>query len=106
MDEIEEKRKELEALKNSDDGDKPEELSAIKRANEAAERLEKATALEKENLDRRERMVAEERLGGRTDVMGKKPTDDRTQDQKDIEYANQITKGELSVEDVLMPEEK
>ena len=104
MDEIEQKKAELEALKNSNEGDKPEEPALIAGANAAAERLEKANAEEKANLKKREEIMAEDRLGGKTEVGGTPKQDERTQDQKDIDYSNSIMNGETTVKDVLDPE--
>ena len=109
MDEIEQKKQELEAIRKSQNtkvGVQPESTPLIDSGNQAAERLEKATEAIKEQNDRTEKLQAERRLGGRTDNGEAKPVDSRDENQKDIDYANQITAGSLSVEDVLMPEVK
>ena|SRR3990167_377382 len=73
----------------------------IKKANEAAERLEKANKQQEENLDRRERIYAQEKLGGRADAGGR----EQTQDEKDTEGARKLLEG-TGFEDRLFPEKK
>lgn len=81
----EEKEKETEEESEEEEA-KPD---LIKQANEAAERIEKANAATQAALDRQERLIAENRLGGEADA-GSPP---RTQQDKDIEDAKSLLSG-------------
>ena len=55
-----------ESTDNSGEGDKPQTTPLIDDANLAAKRMEDATKAMREENDRRERMIAEQKLGGKT----------------------------------------
>jgi len=75
------KQKEKEQLS----GEKKKSL--LDEAKETAERIEKANAVMKENLDRQENIIAEERLGGRAEA-GSTPKE-KTDDEKWAEGAKE-----------------
>ena len=102
------KEKEEEKSKeNSNDGNKYETTPIIERAREEREKLETANKTKEELLDREEKIMARRELGGRAEAGGAtpKPKDERTQDQKDIEYANNIMDGTFTVADILDPKQ-
>ena len=70
-----------------------EKPDMIARANFAAERLEKANAEASKNLDRKEKLMAEQRLGGFTEA-GQPP---KKEEMSDKEYAEKARAGELNV---------
>ena len=72
----------------------PEKPDMIARANFAAERLEKANAEASKNLDRKEKLMAEQRLGGFTEA-GQPP---KKEEISDKEYARKAQRGELNKE--------
>jgi len=51
-----------------DAGDIPSTTSLINKADRAAERLEKALRMERENLDKREALMVRDALGGRSEA--------------------------------------
>ena len=109
MDELEKKRKELEALEDDDDEDdvdednddekvKPKKEAVkkstpmIEEAREVAKDIKKGNEERKELLDREEKMMAEKALGGLTEAGGTiKP-----KESTEIEYAEAYEKGEVN----------
>lgn len=55
------------ATDNSGEGDKQKRPELIELADKAAERLEKANAERKELIERDEKIIAEQKLGGRSE---------------------------------------
>lgn len=86
-----EETKNISTATNSDAGSEPKTTELIDNANTAAERLEKATAEFKKENDRREALMAKERLGGRTAMQ--QPEQPKEVDAK--EYALQALKGKI-----------
>ena len=78
---------------NTGDGNKPQSTGLVDGANAAAERLEKANQDEKDLLDRRETLMAKERLGGQTDAGAVK---EKPKKLTDLEYANAMERGEVN----------
>lgn len=74
-------KKEVQPSNNDGAGVQPEAGSIVERANAAAERLEKALAMEKENLARREALYAREQLSGRS--FASAPAKTKEQEQKE-----------------------
>jgi len=96
----EEKQEEKPATDNSGKGDKSETSSLVEQAYQAAERLEQANRKQEELLDRQERILAREALGGRSEA-GQNPP--KKEEKDPIEYANSlIERGE----NILIPKQK
>ena len=81
----------------------PQAPDLIQKANEAAERIEKANLKLEENLNRQERIAAEMALGGESDAgTGVKPL---TDDEKEDAEARKLLKG-TGFEDIFDKKEK
>lgn len=92
MDEIEEKKKELETLKNSNEGDKSGVLKNIDDANLAAKRLEEANT-EKERLQGIEAEIMQRKaLGGTAEAGG----EEKPHVETDEEYTKKFQDGEVN----------
>mgnify|MGYP001561691808 FL=1 len=74
--------------------------AAMKKANDAADRLEKANKEMTEQLDRKERIIAQEKLGGRADT-----GQEISQEEKDNAEARKLIEG-TGYEDRLFPTKK
>ncbi|MCK5644284.1 MAG: hypothetical protein KAJ19_26025 [Gammaproteobacteria bacterium] len=70
--------------------DTPKQPTLIEQANQAAERTEKATADLKEQLDRQENMLAQQRLAGRADA-GQAP--EKPKETTPTEYMKEVLEG-------------
>ena len=77
-------------------GDKPEETSIIERASSTAERLEKALEETRAENDRKERLLAEEKLGGRSG--SHEPTEVK-KEVTPLEYAKEVMSGKLKTDE-------
>lgn len=92
--EINEKKEEEPAASNVGEGNKPEEITLIAKANEAAERLELANKKQEELLNRQEKLLAERILSGKStggDLL--------IQEKKELtpeEAADLVLKGQLN----------
>ena len=75
------------------DGDKSKTPQSIVDANEAAKRLEDATAKHKIQLDRQEDMIARKILGGSTEA-GQKPAAKKEVDPE--QYAKDVLAGKIT----------
>ncbi len=73
---------------------KTEKPSMIQDAENAAERLEKANAEKKELLDREEKILAERKLGGKSNYGETEKKKDPLDDP--VEYAKAIERGEVN----------
>lgn len=93
MDEEKETPAEEPVTEDSGEGDKPKEITAIRQANEAAERLEAANKKQEELLGKQEEMIAEQRLGGNTEAGAPAPEQAKL---TDTEYAEKVERGEAS----------
>lgn len=76
---------------NTNEGDKSKGTSIIEQGNATAERIEKANAETKHENERREKIIAEERLGGRA-RMGQAPIE-KSEDDKKVDNAKEFFKG-------------
>ena len=94
----EEENKPEEPTPNTDEGSKPQTTSLINRADLAAERLEKDLRAEKENLNRREALMARDALGGRTYAGQSQPQ--LTEEQRKKEGAKEFFKGTQLEQDI------
>ena len=92
MDE-EEQEEEKPTTENTGGRDKPATTPIIDKANEAAERMEKATAKMDEALTRQEQIIAFNKLGGTTEA-GLMP--DTPKVLSDTEYAEALQRGEVN----------
>jgi len=88
--ENEQKTNEKEEPENSvtteNDGDKPQEVGLIDKANSAAERLEKANKKQEELILRQEEITAKQMLSGRADA----GQTSEKKEETDKEYSDRI----------------
>jgi len=90
---VQEEPAEVKPTKDTKEGVQSETTPLIDRANEAAERLEKANAKQEELQLRKEQLAAKAALGGRSDA-GK--PEEKPKKMSDIEYAQALQKGEVN----------
>ena len=96
--EDEEKKEEVETPEekpedSKDSGDKPESTPLIDKANASAERLEKATAEQKKENDRTEKLAADKAFGGSSE--GGQQIE-KPKKLSDTEYAEALERGEVN----------
>lgn len=84
----EKKKSEEGANQNQSNGNQPQESTLVESTNAAAERLEKANKEERELLDRRELIMAQDRISGRASA-GQQPPKEKTDDEKWAEEAKE-----------------
>ena len=94
MDETQETLKEEPKPEDTGEGDKPRSFRAVDDANLAAKRLEEATAEAKVENDRKERLVAEAKLGGYTDAGQVK---EQPKEESPEDYSRRLEKGEVDL---------
>ena len=83
-------------VESDDVGNKPSTTSLISRADLAAERLEKALRMERDNLKMREALMVRDALGGRSEA-GQYPAKPAEISAKD--YAKEILSGKHNVKE-------
>ena len=84
--------KPAETAGNIGERDKYETTPVIERANETAQRLEKANQERKELLDREESILAKKRLGGYTEAGEGKAEE---QEESPADYTQRVMSGQL-----------
>ena len=85
------------ATDNPDEGNKPQEITAITRANDAAERLEKANTESSKVAERMEKAAAALMLGGKS--AAGVPQQDKPKELTDEEYADAIREGRITYDE-------
>lgn len=91
-----------EANADSDNGKASEEKEAegnpsmIEEHKAEREKMEKATAAQKAENDRTEKLIAEKELSGKAQMSAPAPKDVRTDDQKAIDFSDKVDKGEVN----------
>lgn len=79
------------AKESTEDGDKPKTFTAIDDANLAAKRLEDANKIKSDLLDREERLLAEAKLGGKSEG----GEGSNTKEETPKEYKDKVMRGEI-----------
>jgi len=87
------------ATSNNSEGDKSERFELVDRANEAAERLERANKRKEELLEKEEKLVATRMLGGKSEA-GQQ--EEKEPEKTPQEFANDYLNGKIS-ENILRP---
>lgn len=103
----EEKKQKSQSEEKEQEEKKPveeEKNTLIDDTNLASKRLEDATKAAAEEREKAEQAYSKMKLGGTAEAGGttQAPKDDRSEDQKSIDYANSIMNGNITVEDILM----
>ena len=80
-------------MANENETEKTEEKTLLQKAEEVAERIEKANKEAKEILERQERLRAEKLLGGTTEAGI--PAKERTEEERKREQAKEFFKGSV-----------
>ena len=88
----EEKKPKEDAVKDTDEGDKPEVYKPIDDANLAAKRMEEANKVKAELLNREEDIIAKRTLGGKSEGS----TQEVKKEETDKEYKDRVMSGKFN----------